>query len=79
MKAKLISFRPTPDMRERLLRLSKATGHSLTYHVAKAIEGHLPELERRYAKELHELAHYPERTGGVYVEERPPAKKNRAK
>jgi predicted DNA-binding protein len=52
MKGKLVSFRPSAEMRARLERLHQATGHSLTFHIEKAIEGHLPALEQRYAKEL---------------------------
>jgi predicted DNA-binding protein len=56
MKGKVVTFRPTFEMRERLERLAEATGHSLSYHIEKAIDAHLPELEVRYARELRELA-----------------------
>lgn len=75
MKGKVVTFRPRADLRARLDRLALATGHSLTYHIEKAIEAALPELEKRYAKELKELDSkprpYPTRPDiGIYVEER---------
>jgi predicted DNA-binding protein len=55
MKGKTIAIRPSPEMRRRLERLVEATGHTLSFHVALAVESHLPQLEKRYARELAEL------------------------
>lgn len=55
VKGKSITFRPSRELRARLQRLSRATGHTLSYHIERAMETALPELEKRYAKDLREL------------------------
>ena len=55
MKGPVVTFRPSSDIRKRLDRLARATGHTLTYHVERAIETHLPVLEERYKRELADL------------------------
>ena len=54
-KDKGVSFRPKTGIRNRLDDLSLATERPKTFFLDKALEAHLPELERKYAIELEEL------------------------
>jgi predicted DNA-binding protein len=53
-KGKPITFRPKEDINRRLLDLAEATERTTTYFIDKAMELHLPELEKRFEKELGE-------------------------
>lgn len=82
MKGKSVTFRPDAELIERLKKLCAATERPMTYYLEKAIAGHLPVLEERYARELAALARsekktiYPPRPDeGMLVEERKPKKK----
>lgn len=55
MKGKPLVFRPTPELRSRIERLAVALDRDYTWLIEKAVEGYLPTLEERYAKELREL------------------------
>ena len=54
-KDKGVSFRPKTGIRKRLDDLAEATERPKTFFLDKALEAHLPELEKRYAQELAEL------------------------
>lgn len=49
MKGKSVTFRPRPEHRERLEKLSKVTERTLTWLIDKAIEAQLPELEHSFS------------------------------
>lgn len=48
MKGKSVTFRPRADLAARLDKLSKAAERSKTWIIEKCVEGHLPEIEKRY-------------------------------
>lgn len=55
MKGKSVTFRPKNEHRLRLEKLAEATERPLTWLIEKAIEAHLPDLERKYAEDLARL------------------------
>jgi predicted DNA-binding protein len=52
---KTITFRPRPEMKERLERIAEATERPLSFFIHKSLEAHIEFLEKKYAKELAEL------------------------
>jgi predicted transcriptional regulator len=54
VKGKSVTFRPRADLRQRLELLALATERPMTFLIEKAVEGHLPELEKKYAREIQE-------------------------
>jgi predicted DNA-binding protein len=52
---KMVSFRLSPEMIERVERISRATRIKKTTILEMCIEMDLPRLEERYARELKDL------------------------
>lgn len=74
VKTKTFAFRARPDLKERLERLATALDRDYTWLIEKCIEGHLPAMEEKYAKEISELGHYPTHSREIVrLEDKKPA------